>query len=155
MSELISIVHKPHNAPPAVGAFTRVPLREAQLVAGYGIEGDAKGGSQKRQLNIMSAETMQKLAAEGFLTGPGQLGEEITIAGMAIDVLPVGTLLRIGEQARVEVTEPRVGCGRFEEYQGKLRENAAGRMGVMARVIEGGMIRVGDVVSIVPSEGGI
>jgi MOSC domain-containing protein YiiM len=48
----------------------------------------------------------------------------------------------------VEVVEPRTGCGKFEQHQGKLRQAAAGRLGVMARVLVGGSIQVGDPVRL-------
>jgi len=43
----------------------------------------------------------------------------------------------------------RHGCERFEAIQGRPREQAAGRLGVMARVVVGGPIRVGDPVALV------
>jgi MOSC domain-containing protein YiiM len=146
MSELVSIVYKPKDGAASSGGYTRVPLQQARLIDGYGIEGDAKGGSGGRQLNIMAAASLQQLAREGFHTAPGQLGEQLIVAGLDVDSLPGGARIQIGESACVEVVEPRTGCGRFEEYQGKVRQEAAGRLGVMARVLAGGTIRVGDAV---------
>ena len=125
MSELVSIVYKPKDAVASGEGYARVPLQQAQLVEGYGIEADAKGGSGGRQLNIMAAEAMKSLAREGFHAAPGQLGEQLTIAGLDIDSLPVGARVQIGEDACVEVVEPRTGCGKFEQYQGKSRQDAA------------------------------
>jgi MOSC domain-containing protein YiiM len=118
------------------------------LVANYGIEGDAKGGGT-RQLNLMSAETVEALAGKGFQTAPGELGEQLIVAGLNLDALPCGTRLRIGAEASVELTEPRTGCAKFERHQGKTKGEAAGQMGVMARVLEGGAIAIGDPVSCV------
>ena len=148
MSELASIVYKPKDAAASEESYTRVPLRQAQLIAGYGTEGDAKGGGPDRHLNIMAAETLQALAREGFHAAPGQMGEQLIIAGLAVDALPAGARLQIGESARVEVVEPRTGCGKFERHQGKLRQEAAQRLGVMARVLTSGPIRVGDPVRL-------
>lgn len=64
--------------------------------------------------------------------------------------LPADTRLQIGGQACVELTEPRTGCGKFERYQTKKREEAAERLGMMARVVKGGIITVGDAVQILP-----
>lgn len=147
MGEVASIVYKPLNATPAEEAYTRIPLQEAQLVVEHGIDGDAKGG-KNRQLNIMSAETVQVLAQEGFHAEPGQLGEQILIAGLDVDALPVGTRLQLGASACVELTEPRTGCGKFERYQGRKREEVANRIGMMARVVANGTIRVGDPVRL-------
>lgn len=150
MGQIVSLVRRPVGTPaqPA-DHFNRVPLESTQLIAGYGIEDDAKGGHPKRQLNIMSAEVLQALAAEGFMTDPGQMGEQIIVSGIDIDALPSGTHLRLGSTARVEVIEPRTGCGRFEAIQNKSRHDADGRMGVIARVLESGTIQVGDPVALV------
>jgi MOSC domain-containing protein YiiM len=148
MSELASIVYKPKDAQSSAEGYTRVPLQQAQLVAGYGIEGDAKGGARNRNLNIMSAGVKERLGSEGFRAAAGQLGEQLTIAGLEVEALPSGTRLQIGATACVELTEPRTGCATFERHQSKPRQEAAGRLGMMAQVVEGGMIRVGDPVRV-------
>jgi MOSC domain-containing protein YiiM len=146
MSELVSIVYRPSGAELSESGYTRVPRRQVELIEAYGIEGDAKGGGPDRHLNVMAAETLQSLAREGFHTAPGQMGEQLIIAGLAVDALPAGARLQIGESACIEVVEPRTGCGKFEQHQGKLRQEASGRLGVMARVVAGGPIQVGDPV---------
>jgi MOSC domain-containing protein YiiM len=148
MSELVSIVYKPKKAEAKEAGYTRVPLQETLLIADYGIEGDAKGGG-KRQLNVMSAGVVQDLAVEGFLAEPGQLGEQLIVGGLDVDALPLGTRIRIGVEACVELTEPRTGCGKFERYQSKSPKEATGRLGMMARVVTGGPIAVGDPVDVV------
>jgi len=153
MGELVSIVYKPQDAVSDAAGYGRTPLREARLVVGHGIDGDAKGGSPKRHLNLMAAEAVQTLADEGFCASPGQLGEQLILSGVAVDALPMGTRLQIGPSACVELTEPRTGCGKFERHQGKQKEEAAGRLGMMARVVAEGTIRVGDPVRLVTGSG--
>jgi len=142
-----SIVYKPEGSTRnQQDQYLRIPLESANLVVGYGIEGDRKGGNPKRNLNIMSFETLEALNEEGFSTQPGQMGEQIVIQGFDIDHLSEGDQLQIGGDARVEVVSHRTGCQRFEHIQGKTPHQAAGRMGIMARVVAGGMIAVGDSV---------
>ena len=145
----MSIVYKPKDGPASAEGYNRQSLREARLIAGHGIEGDSKGGSAKRQLNVMAHEIVQELAGEGFLAEPGQLGEQLILSGVKIDSLPIGTHLKIGESAVIELVEPRTGCGKFERHQSRLKSEAAGRMGMMAMVTADGVIRVGDPVIIV------
>ena len=149
MGQLVSIVYKPQDAAPSEAGYIRLPLQEARLVVGRGIEGDAKGASESRQLNIMAAGTLQTLAAEGFSADAGRMGEQLILADVEIDSLPAGARLRIGSSACIEVTEPRNGCGKFERYQGRLKEEARGRLGQMARVVTAGIIRIGDPVHVV------
>jgi MOSC domain-containing protein YiiM len=152
VATLISIVYKPKGAPLVEQGYTRVPLREAQLVAGCGIAVDAKGGAPERSLNIMSLETLRKLAEEGFATAPGEMGEQLVLSGLDIDAMESGARLRIGPSAVVEIVKPRTGCAKLERHQGKLRGEAAGRLGMMARVIAGGPIAAGDTVTVASPE---
>lgn len=142
MNEAIvtSIVYKPESAQPA-DHYLRVPLSSAELVTGYGIQGDRKGGNPKRQLNIMSTETMQELEREGYT---------IIIDGLDVRELPIGSWLQIGSAAQVEVISLRNGCDRFEHIQGKPK--ASGRIGIMAGVVHGGSIAVGDTVKVIQPE---
>jgi molybdopterin adenylyltransferase len=149
MAELVSIVYRPVGAQKGENGFTRVPVQEAQLVVGYGIEGDAKGGADDRHLNILSASSARSLAEDGYTTTPGAIGEQLILEGVDVEALPAGTRLAVGEAAEVELVKLRTGCTVFEGHQGKSREGAAGRLGMMAKVVTGGPIRVGDPVRVV------
>jgi MOSC domain-containing protein YiiM len=146
MSHIVSIVYRPEHleARPA-DHFTRVPLERAQLIEQYGIEGDLKGGHPERNLNVMAAEMLAELHAEGYQTGPGQMGEQIVVSGVALERLQPGDKLHLGT-ACIEMTRPRTGCDRFEAIQHLPR--ASGRMGILARVLVGGRIEVGDAVRV-------
>jgi MOSC domain-containing protein YiiM len=148
VGRLVSIVHTPRDrAGRPQDHYVRVPLDRARLVENGGIEGDTKGRPGDRQLNIMVAEVLEGLRAEGFKTAPGELGEQLIVSGVDPASLAVGARLRVGT-AVVEVTIPRTGCARFEMIQGKSKSAAAGRLGVMARVVVGGEAGVGDGVEL-------
>lgn len=151
MAELVSIVYKPGEETAEAAGYARAPLAEAHLVAGHGIAGDAKGGGPSRHLNVMSAGVLAALAREGFRTEPGAMGEQLVVAGLTVEALPPGTRLRLGADACVELTEPRTGCAKFERHQGRRREEVAGRLGMMARVVGGGVVRPGDPVQVEPA----
>jgi MOSC domain-containing protein YiiM len=123
-------------------------LQEATLRAGYGIEGDRKGGNPKRNLNVMDQETQAKLAGESYPTGPGILGENLILDGVQFDRQNPGTRIRIGADAVVEFVELRNGCHKLIPLDSRLPDGAQGRLGTMARVIEGGTIRIGDAVMV-------
>jgi len=152
-AKISSIVYTPKDIKPKPAHhFARQPLDEAELVEGYGINGDRKGGHPKRQLNVMGSETLDQLEREGFQVAPGQMGEQIVVSGMDVDALPKNTRLRFGETAVIEVIEPRNGCDRFEHIQGFPINKSVGRLGVIARVISGGVVRPGDAVQIMTTE---
>ena len=146
MPHLSSICYKPHDAPARKSGYTRVGVLSAELVAGYGIRNDRKGGSPNRHINVMAEPATQALGADGFQCAPGDLGEQLVVSGLDVNSLKPGDRLRIGNSAVLEMAEPRTGCGKFERYQGKSRDQAAGRLGMMARVVCGGTISVGDEV---------
>jgi MOSC domain-containing protein YiiM len=148
MSRIMSIVYTPKGSRKSSTQYTRVPIETANLVAGYGIEGDTKGGSRKRQLNLMSAEMIEQLQHEGYKTAPGELGEQIVIAGLDVVALVGGERIQIGESACVEIIALREPCERFAGIQGKTAASAEGRVGVMAKVVASGVIRVGDEVKM-------
>ena len=149
MTQIASIVFKPAGVDESRDDYLRVDVDEARLIAGYGLDGDMKGGAHPdRQLNIMSYETLTVLRTQGFYTEPGQMGEQIVIHQLDVDHLPSGTRLQLGNDAVIEVVRLRKGCDKFERVQKRKLEEAVGRLGMMARVIVGGVIRVGDPVKV-------
>jgi SAM-dependent methyltransferase len=146
-AKIVSIVHTPADIDPRPpDHYARVPLQAATLEAGRGT--DRKGGRPERQLNVMALETLEQLRAEGYRTAPGQMGEQLIVSGIAIDPLAAGTRLQLGEGVVIEVLKPRTGCDRLRHIQGCTPGEVAGRLGVMARVLVGGTIRVGDTVTL-------
>ena len=149
MPHLLSIAFTPANVEqhPA-DRYARVPATRCRLVEQLGIEGDTKSRGGRRQLNVMFADMVERLADEGFHVAPGELGEQLVVAGLGATMLPVGARLRIGADAVIEVTLPREPCRRFARVQGQPLELGIGRIGVMARVLHGGDIAVGDRVQL-------
>ncbi len=150
MPSIYSIVYRPKDRAYAdrQSEYIRVPIDRASLIAGQGIEGDAKGGKHpERDLNLISLEWLQSLQEKGYKTAPGQMGEQIIISGLAVEQLPSGTRLQLGPSAVIEVVKARTGCNRFEAAQGKTMAGL-GALGVMAKVIAGGEIALGDEVRI-------
>lgn len=151
MSQIVSLAYQPtrtRQEPP--DRYNRVPVDQVTLIAGHGIEGDAKAGhNPRRHLNIMSLEMVEALRAEGFKANPGELGEQVVIDGLEdIVKLPRGTRLQMGDSAVVQLNAPREPCERFEQIQDTPLETAINRVGVMATVIAGGVVRVGDPVLV-------
>ena len=100
--QVVSIVYTPSDIPPKpADHYARVLVVSITLIANRGIDGDRKGNGRDRHLNIMSAETLEQLRGEGLKTGPGQMGEQIVVAGIAIDLLAPGSRLKIGDEVVV------------------------------------------------------
>ena len=140
---LISIVYSP-----MAGSFNRKPLPEAVLVAGFGIERDRKGGHPRRNLNVMDQEVLGRLAGEGYPADPGVLGENLIVQGVQLTEQPSGTLVRIGLDAVIELIALREPCYKLTPLDPRMPDSVIGRVGMMARVVEGGVVRVGDSVAV-------
>jgi MOSC domain-containing protein YiiM len=152
MATISSIVYKPTGgeSPEGQDAYLRVPAEQVRLVEGHGIEGDEKAGHHPdRQLNLLSRDWVDAARLKGYKASPGQFGEQIVIDGLSFQTLPPGMRLQLGSNAVIEIVKPRTGCDRFERAQeGRLRDGN-GTLGVMARVISGGVVKVGDEVKMV------
>jgi MOSC domain-containing protein YiiM len=114
--------------------------------ADFGLEGDAhaKQGSA-RQVLFIDEETLTE-----FGLAPGRVRENITTRGVALHDLALGTRVRAGS-ATFEITKHCTPCEFIEDIQPGLREKMEGQRGMLARVIEGGELRVGDAVEVIKS----
>jgi MOSC domain-containing protein YiiM len=143
-----------------------------RLLAGLGVEGDAHQGEKVkhrsrvardpsqpnlRQVHLVHAELFDELRAAGFEVAPGQMGENITTAGLDLLALPIGTRLRLGRAAIVEVTGLRNPCAQLDGLRpglmkATLDRDAAGNLvrkaGVMAIVLAGGDVSPGDAIAV-------
>lgn len=143
-----------------------------RLVAGLGVEGDAHQGEtvkhrsrvardptqpNLRQLHLVHAELFDALAEQGFMVGPGQIGENVLTRGVDLLALPVGTRLALGEEAVAEITGLRNPCAQLDGIARGLMAATLDRApdgslvrkaGVMAIVVAGGEVRVGDPVRV-------
>lgn len=149
------------------------PAQEAiKLLAGLGVEGDAHLGTtvqhlypmrrdptqpNLRQVHLIHAELHEELRVAGFEMAPGEMGENVTTSGIDLLGLPTGTRLHLGDAAIVEVTGLRNPCHQLNKLReglmaATLDRDAEGKLirkaGVMAVVIEGGVVRAGDRIVI-------
>lgn len=149
MITLKSITYKPQGEHHSGPGYLRRSLPETMLLEGYGIEGDRKGGNPKRNLNIMDELTLAELAAEGYPTDPGKLGENLILNGIDLRTLPVGTQLRIGDEAIIALGRLREPCEQLTEVDARMPESVIGHVGAMCRVVRSGRIKVGDMVEVI------
>ena len=78
---------------------------QAELVENHGIKEDAHAGDWHRQLSFLSAESIEKVSTQDFKLNFGDFAENIATTGIDWKTLPVGTQVRLGEAAFVEITQ--------------------------------------------------
>jgi MOSC domain-containing protein YiiM len=152
--------------------FNKHSAPTIRLLAGLGVEGDAHHGHKVqhvyharknpeapnlRQVHLIHEELLDELRAIGFVVRPGAIGENITTRGLDLLGLPTGARLRLGNQAVIEITGLRNPCRQIEAFAkgltaAVLERTADGHLvrkaGIMAIVINGGVVQVGDSIAV-------
>lgn len=154
------------------------PVRESiTLIAGIGVEGDAHAGRtvqhlsrvkrdpttpNLRQVHLMHSELFDDMAERGHEIEPGALGENVTTAGIDILGLSRGTRLELGDEAVIEITGLRNPCAQINGLSdGLMKElvyvddagDTVRLAGVMSVVVQGGVVRPGDGIRVIPPAG--
>jgi MOSC domain-containing protein YiiM len=124
------------------------PVPSATLVTGVGLDGD-KHAEPKSNRQVLLAD---KEALDAVEVTPGTIKENLTVEGLNVMGLPVGTRLRLGDRALLEITKVCEPCFRMDEIRLGLKEELVGRRGMVSRVIQGGTIRLGDPISVEEAE---
>ena len=124
------------------------PVPEIRLKLRHGIVGDAHAGDWHRQISLLAEESVDRMRPGSPIPlTPGVFAENINVRGLALNTLPVGTRLRIGETV-VELTQIGKEC-----HSDCAIRRAAGRCvmpteGVFAVVVREGAVRAGDEVEV-------
>jgi MOSC domain-containing protein YiiM len=145
---------------------------EITFVAGHGVDGDYHAGEfvrhrsraattpdlpNRRQVHLIHSELFDELRPLGIEVRPGQMGENVTTRGLAILDLAPGTRLRIGTTAVLEVTGLRNPCNQLDAVDTRLLAQVAQKLpdgsiarraGIMAIVVEGGVVHPGDAITV-------
>lgn len=123
-------------------------VHEALLKANYGIDIDAHAGDWHRQVSLLSLSSFNKMRVLGADVNYGDFAENITVEGIDVSTLPMGSKIKIGE-ALLELTQ----IGKECHNKGCAIKKQVGTCvmpleGVFTRVLEGGLVKVGDKVEI-------
>jgi MOSC domain-containing protein YiiM len=142
-----------------LGGEPKAPLiavAEVRAVTGQGLEGDryarGKGSFSKpeldRHLTLIEAEAIEALARDyEQVIAPAEARRNVLTRGVALNHL-VGKRFRVGPVLLFghRLCEP---CKHLEKLVGKpIRKGLVHRGGLRCEVVEGGVIRIGDAVTI-------
>jgi MOSC domain-containing protein YiiM len=118
-----------------------------ELLADFGLAGDAHGGDWHRQVSLLAQESIEKMRAKGLDVVAGNFAENITTEGIDLSALPVGAHLTVGETEMVISQLGKICHHRCAIYH-QAGDCVMPREGVFAVVRRGGVIRVGDEIRI-------
>jgi len=123
-------------------------IEEAELIVDYGMKGDAHAGNWHRQISLLGVASIDLMRAKGANVQPGDFAENITVEGIVLYELPIGTQLSIGEKAVLEVTQIGKECHSGCEIQKQVGSCIMPTQGIFGKVIKPGIIRTGDIVTV-------
>ena len=117
-------------------------IESANLIVDHGMEGDAHAGNWHRQISLLGIASIDHMRAQGADVKPGDFAENITVEGMVLYELAVGTHLQVGDDVILEITqigkECHQGCEIMKQScidaAAHLHHRVLGRVGVPADV---------------------
>ena len=129
---------------------SRDPMKEvsdANFITGLGMEADrhlrSDGRRSNRQVLIMDSETLSH-----FDLLPGQVRENVTVAGLDFSSISAGDKVSLGGDVILEITGDCEPCARMDELRPGLKDEIDGKRGLLAFVEKGGLVSVGAEVGV-------
>jgi len=125
------------------------PVPEGIIEENFGMAGDAHAETGiKRQVSLMTIESIKRMQKEGYNVVPGSFAENLTTEDIDLLSMPVGTRFAVGDKVLLEITqigkECHTGCAIFQQV-GKC---IMPKEGVFTRVLRGGVVRAGDEIKV-------
>lgn len=127
----------------------KINISSCKVIEGKGLEGDGHAGFMHRQVSLLSLKSIEKMREKGINIEYGDFAENLTVEGIDLVLLPVGTKLKIGDRAILRVTQIgkqcHKGCAIFEQVGDCIMP----KEGIFAEVLTGGDVRVGDRIEVI------
>ena len=123
-------------------------VNSCQVLKDFGLKDDAHGGPWHRQISLLADESIQKMRAMGLNVGYGDFAENITTEGIDLVHLPIGTIIRIGKQAVLRVTQIGKECHERCAIYYQAGDCVMPKEGIFAEVINEGEVKVDDEIVI-------
>ena len=118
------------------------------LVLDRGFATDAHAGDWHRQVSLLAQESIDEMIAKGLDVGPGDFAENITTLGIDVMTLPVGSVLKIGDDVVLEVSQIGKVCHNKCAIYYQAGDCVMPREGLFAVVREATEVKVGDTIEV-------
>ena len=126
----------------------KAAVEETVLVEDHGLKGDAHAGPWHRQVSFLASESIEKARERGLDVTFGDFAENIATSGVDWQNVPIGTQMKLGDSALIEITQIGKECHNKCAIYYLAGDCIMPREGIFARVLEGGKIYCGDTISI-------
>jgi MOSC domain-containing protein YiiM len=123
------------------------PRERVLAIENHGFDGCAHANPPRREVLFASREHLDSVGVE-----PGAIRENVTVQGADVQSWPVGQRVKVGD-ALFEITMVCDPCHRMDELRTGLRSLLEDRRGMLAHVLEGGEVAVGDEIVLLDGQG--
>ena len=124
-------------------------VEEGLLQEDFGLTGDAHADCcTHRQVSLLAIESINKMRSLGFDIGPGDFAENLTTEGIDLVSLPIGTEISIGNEIILEISQIGKECHSGCAIYLQIGKCIMPKEGVFARVIQGGLVKAGDAITV-------
>jgi len=144
----------------------KTAVDQVEMRPDWGIIGDAHAGPGDRQVSLLAQETVDKwkmVMAESVAVGgegqescdkvgveivPGAFAENLTVRGIDLPSLDIGTSMTIGKEVEAEVSKIGKKCHNHCAIFHQVGRCPMPTEGIFIRIIKGGVVRPGDEVKL-------
>lgn len=127
----------------------KTAVASAEFVTGHGIEGDAHAGPWHRQVSLLAAEDVAEVRRRGLPdVAAGDFAENLTVSGVPLESLGLGSRLRLGDGVELRVTQIGKACHKPCRIQRLTGDCIMPKRGLFASVEGGGKVAVGDPADV-------
>ena len=133
----------------------KLSVAEARLIENFGLESSMTAGNVAKQVGLVSWESIEKENGSSKVKKnapcfkPGDFSEDITTEGIKLSDLNVGDKIVVGTDAVLEVSSIGKECHKYFAIHYKSGDCVMPDEGVVAKVLNGGHIKIGDTIKTV------
>ena len=127
----------------------KTPVERAEVRVDHGLVGDAHAGPWHRQVSLLAVEAIEKALSVCLPEAAGRFAENLAVRDLPSEGYTVGTKLRVGDSVLLEITQIGKKCHTRCAIYTQTGNCIMPKMGLFAKVLEGGFVAVGDRVEVV------
>lgn len=133
------------------GGIPKKPVDSVNITE-KGLEGDGhnheKHYRSSQAVCIQDIESLEALSQKGYPLAPGTGGENLTVEGVNVNLLPIGTVLEFSGGVILEITRIRPTCYVMDQIDPGLKDAATNCHGMYAKVNQSGVLLCGEHIKV-------
>jgi MOSC domain-containing protein YiiM len=133
--------------------ISKSPIDEGLFRENYGLVDDAHADSgTHRQVSLLASSSIEKMQGMGIELDCGGLAENLTVEGLDLVSLPIGTRLAVEQGVILEVSQIGKECHTACAIRRQVGYCIMPTEGIFARVIKGGLIKTEDEIVVMEDD---